>query len=221
MPEPIQKPEKAAKKAAGKMGFLLSCVEFLLLVLAIALACAWRRYPDRHMDVYLAISVAVVALLDWLRRTFKEEPEQRKDKEKLQGFERDIRTALDDLRRLTRKQQEQPRPAPAAAPPPSPSATERAAADFTAILGFRDRINAGIKEIAQAHQIEIAGRNAEELLSVVPMVERFRKGIEDYLKTTSDLTHLDEATREWAMKNGPMFAGTVDMLVRNARTPAP
>lgn len=221
MPETIQKPEKAPKKAAGKMGFLLSCVEFLLLVLAIALACAWRRYPDRHLDVYLAIAVAVVALLDWLRRTFKEEPEQRKDKRDLQKFERDIRTALDDLRRLTRKQQQQPQPAPAAAPPPSPSSTERAAADFAAILGFRDRINAGVREIAKAHQIEIAGRNGEELLSAVPMVERFREGIEDYLKTTSDLVHLDEATREWAMKNGPMFAGIVDRQVQSARTPAP
>ena len=59
-----------AKTSYRSWDLLLTLVE-LLLLLGIFLAWAWLRYPGRHFDIYLAISVAILALVEWLRRQLR------------------------------------------------------------------------------------------------------------------------------------------------------
>jgi hypothetical protein len=205
------------------MGSVFATVEFLLAAAGIVFAVDWYRYPEHGYDKLLAISVAVLALVDILRRQFKDEPEQEGEKKDRKDFEEKIRKALDTLNEAVRKTAQTAQtaqPVPSITPAVKLPHEDPAGKEFSAILNFREQIDTRLKEYAKLRHVDVTGRSSQELLDLVGMNATFKNGIRDYLDRTTDLIHMSVPMREWAVTNGTTFVGVLDMLIKNAKTPA-
>jgi len=203
------------------VGYAFATTEFLLAVTSIVFAAAWYRHPECNYEKLLAISVAVLAFVELVRRKLRDEPQQERDRKERKSNEDKVAKALSELA----KAQQKPAPIPQSAPAPQPAGQfppeDLETKQFRTILDFRDEIDARLKEYAKLHLVDVTDRSGQQLLDLVPIDKAFSDGIRNYLDTTEDLVHLSEPVAKWAATSGTTFVGVLDMLIKNAKTPAP
>jgi len=201
----------------------LNVLRFLLIGAGIVFAVEWWRHPDHHYDILLGISVAVVALVEFLRGLW-ESRRERQTSDRAAGEAKQanaelnakLDAALESFQAALSKAQTQ---SPRAATPPAP-AEDPQAKRFRAIIEQRQQIEKLIRDYAKQTGADSSG-SAEEVLSRLNMPAPFRNGIMLYLDNTRDLPRQPEAMLEWAAANAHVYIGTLELMMKNARQPAP
>ncbi len=201
------------------MNPLFNVLRFLLIAAGIVFAVEWWLHPDHHYDILLGISVAVLALVEFLRGLW--ESKKKKDAEQeatqaTQGLNDKLDAALAALKTAQTKAQLEP---PKLTTSPAPSEDPKAKR-FTAILELRKKIEQLIRDYAKETKADSNG-TPDEVLSRLNMPSAFRDGTMLFLENTRDLVHQSDPMLDWAVENGNVYIGALKLMVENAKKPAP
>lgn len=190
-------------------------IQLMLLGAGIILAVLWVREPDRHYDAWLGVSVAVLALLEFVKRKVEEPHDKEKQKELIEQAMAKGLTTYDDAKRIA-AEQDKLRAAQDARERERPI-VDPLVEKYKRIVGFRLSVESKIREYAKLCGIEESAKTPSELLTLLPLDDSWKKGIEYFLKTTDDLGHEAPAMVDWATSNGDVYVRALDLVIGNRK----
>lgn len=197
------------------MRVVLTRIQLILLGVGILLAILWVREPDRHYDAWLGVSVAVLALLESAKKKVDEPHDKEKQKELIEKAIANGLTTYDDAKRIAAEQDRlrATRDAKEHEQPVVDPMREK----YKTIIGFRSSVESKIREYAKLRGIEEAGKTPPQVLAFLPLDDSWKKGIEYFLNTTDDLGHEAPEMVDWAVSNGQVYVGALDLVIRNRK----
>ncbi|MGH7984168.1 MAG: hypothetical protein ACREFF_13655 [Candidatus Udaeobacter sp.] len=188
-------------------------LQLILLLAGVGFAVAWAAHPEGHYDIPLAISVALAALLEFVKRLVKEEPEKK-------AAEKERQRWLDAINALAAAQKQAQTESTSSPERPAKSAPVAEVDPIAIVVTARQRVESLIREYALATERDSTG-SADSVLARVPMDNAFRDGILLFLNKTDDLAHQPGPIIQWAASNGEKYVELLQFLIGNAKRPAP
>lgn len=197
---------------------LLTYCQVFLLGIGVVLAVLWVREEQHRYDAWLAASVAILALLEFLKHRIEKpelSPEQLKQMNDL------FRKQLESFAQAQRQAAEQERLAKEKnIPVPVQTPKEAQVARFTRIIERRNEVESKMREYAKAKGIKDDGKKAPELLAELHLEPTWDKGVRSYLEITDnkDLPRQPEPMLEWADQEGHKFINVFEILLKNVKS---
>ena len=181
--------------------------------MGVVLAILWVREPERHYDAWLGVSVAILAVLEFLKRTV-EAPELKAEardqiasglRQALETYKEAEKRAAEQERALAEKQRNQP---------PAPTKQDQEIARFSKIISLRSEVESRLREYARLKGVDDTGKNPSEVLAELNMNEGWKNPLQEFLKHTADLVHEPEPFLDWAAQDGHVYVDVLEILLR-------
>jgi hypothetical protein len=190
---------------------LLNHAEFVLLAVGVYLAYAWWN-PDHKSDAALGVSVAVLAVVLFVRKKFYEEPEEERRRKHTDELMEKVAELLEESKRNA--QQAFVVQMPSASVKTVPTVTLPNV--YVQAVESRDAVSSQLQQYAQLKGADAKGTPTEVLdrLNITPT---YKQGLRDFLGIAGDLEHQPQGMVEWAAKSGPAYLDILNMLSENAK----